>query len=181
MSRLDKTLLFLLACLPLLAAAEESSPPAPVAPPAAMHKPADPVFAAVVEDLDGKPVALSQFKGKPLLVNFWATWCGPCRKEIPDLIELSGKYQPKGVVVLGIAVDSREKAREFAKAKGIPYQVLVGPEQAIEIIKKTSDAKALIPFSLAIGPEGDIIAVKRGVMDRGELDALMQSLVPAPM
>jgi peroxiredoxin len=184
MSKLDRILLFLLACclpLELLAAGEEGSTPTPAAPATAVRQSADPVYAAVINDLAGKPVALSEFKGKPLLINFWATWCGPCRKEIPDLIDLSAKYQPKGVVVLGIAVDNPEKAREFVKTKGIPYQVLVGPDQAIDIIKKTADAKALIPFTLAIGPDGNIVAVKRGVMDRGELDELMQSLVPAPL
>lgn len=184
MSKLDKILLFLFVCfisLDASAATGENSPPGGIAPPAVVRQSAAPVFAAVVDNLAGHPVALSEFKGQPLLINFWATWCGPCRKEIPDLIEMNAKYQPKGVVVVGIAVDSPEKVREFVKARGITYQVLVGPDQAIEIIKKTANATALIPFTLAIGPGGDIVAVRRGLMDRAELDRLLQSLVDAPL
>ena len=76
----------------------------------------DPLFASTLNDLDDKPVALARYKGKPLIVNFWARWCGPCRAEIPELIKVRQAHKGK-LEVLGIGLeDKAEPAKEFAKA-----------------------------------------------------------------
>lgn len=80
-----------------------------------------------LKDMNGKDVALSDFAGKPLVVNLWATWCGPCRVEMPQLVELSEKYKARGVAIIGISIDdSPEEIRAFAKQFGVPYPLLVG-------------------------------------------------------
>ena len=85
----------------------------------------------VLEDLNGKTVELNA-EGKITIVNFWATWCGPCRKEIPSFVELQDKYASQGVEIVGIAMDSgtREDVRQFASAFGITYKILLGNEKA---------------------------------------------------
>ena len=74
-----------------------------------------------LKDLEGKPVKLSDFKGKVILLNFWATWCPPCRDEIPDLVSLQQQYGPRGLVVLGIAMDAKGAAivKPFVKTMAI--------------------------------------------------------------
>jgi thiol-disulfide isomerase/thioredoxin len=77
------------------------------------------VFATTFTDLDGKPVALADFRGKPLVLNFWATWCPPCLKEIPDLVEIHSRYAARGVVLVGVAVEEAARVPEFVKAISI--------------------------------------------------------------
>ena len=115
---------------------------------------AAPFFAAAVVDTDNKPVALDALRGKPLVVNFWARWCGPCRKEIPDLVEMHAKYKGKGVVIVGLAVedaDSREAVRDFAKAYEVDYRVLLaGVGKGVELMKALGNDKAGLPFTVAL-------------------------------
>jgi thiol-disulfide isomerase/thioredoxin len=107
---------------------------------ASLGKPAPQIS---LKDLDGKDVALSQYKGQVVLVNFWATWCAPCREEIPELIAMQRKYGPKGFTVLGIAMDEEGKSvvapfvqKERFTVEGQPspmsYPILLGNDAAAE-------------------------------------------------
>jgi thiol-disulfide isomerase/thioredoxin len=96
--------------------------------PAAADAGATSFFGASVVDTENTPLALDTLRGKPLVVNFWARWCGPCRKEIPDLVEMDAKYRSKGLLILGLAIEDaeyREAVRDFAKAYGVDYRVLL--------------------------------------------------------
>lgn len=95
----------------------------PSAPPGA----AEPVPPLSGTTLEGKSVSLSDYKGKVVLVDFWATWCGPCKAEIPELVKLQEELGPKGLIVLGVSMDDEPEAvPAFAKKMGINYPVLVG-------------------------------------------------------
>ena len=136
---------------------------------------ADPVFAATLADFDGKPVPLAELKGKLVVLNFWATWCGPCRMEIPHLIEAQEKYGPRGIVFIGAAVeDNADSVRDFAKAYGINYTVaMAGKDQGIALLRALGNKIAGLPFTVVIDRQGNIVAAKRGIMT----PALMQQIL----
>ena len=84
-------------------------------------------LSAVLKDMDGKDVALSSFAGRPIVINLWATWCGPCRLEMPQLVDLYTTHKDRGLVILGISIDDTpEKIRAFGEEFKVPYPLLVG-------------------------------------------------------
>ena len=136
-----------------------------------------PLFAATLPDLDDKPVALERYKGKPLVVNFWARWCGPCRAEIPELIKFRQAHKGK-IEVLGIGIeDKAEPAKEFAKAYDMDYPVFVAKEQGIPLMKELGNTKAGLPYTLFIDRNGQVISKKMGTVKKPDLDAIEAALL----
>lgn len=135
-----------------------------------------PLFAATLNDLDDKPVALERYKGKPLIVNFWARWCGPCRAEIPELIKFRNAHKGK-VEVLGIGIeDKAEPAKEFAKAYDMDYPVFVAKEQGIPLMQALGNTKAGLPYTLFIDRHGNVIQRKMGVVRKPDFDSVQEAL-----
>lgn len=140
---------------------------------------ADPVFAATLTGFDGKPVPLAELKGKLVVLNFWATWCGPCRMEIPHLIEAQEKYGPRGIVFMGAAVeDNAGSVRDFAKAYGINYAIaMAGKDQGISLLRALGNKIAGLPFTIVLDRQGNIVAVKRGIMTPARLQQILDPLL----
>ena len=135
-----------------------------------------PLFAATLNDLDDKPVALERYKGKPLIVNFWARWCGPCRAEIPELIKFRNAHKGK-VEVLGIGIeDKAEPAKEFAKAYDMDYPVFVAKEQGIPLMQALGNTKAGLPYTLFIDRHGNVIQRKMGGVRKPDFDSVQEAL-----
>ena len=133
---------------------------------------ADPLFAATLAGTDDKPVALEGFRGKPMIVNFWARWCAPCRVEIPELIRIHDRHVKKGLLVIGIGLeDKAESVRDFMKAYEMNYRVLLARDKGIELMQALGNSKAGLPFTVVINRKGEIVASKLGAMTRTELEA----------
>ena len=116
----------------------------------------------VLKDMNGKDVRLADFKGRPVLVNFWATWCPPCKAEIPWFVEFTEKYKDQNLTVLGISVDDPpEEIRKFAAENKINYQLLVGDGQ--NDLKAAYDAEVVIPVSWLIKKDGTLVAKAQGI------------------
>lgn len=131
-----------------------------------------PLFAATLTGTDDKPVALETYRGKPMIVNFWARWCGPCRVEIPELVKAHDKYQKKGLVVLGIGLeDKAESVRDFMKAYEMNYPVLLARDKGIELMQALGNPKAGLPYTIVINRQGEIVTSKLGAMKKAEIDA----------
>jgi thiol-disulfide isomerase/thioredoxin len=132
----------------------------------------DTLFAATLTGLDNKPQALAQWQGKPLVVNFWARWCGPCRTEIPELIKLRQQYRAQGLEVIGIGIeDQAESVRDFAKAYDMDYPLLLGKDKGLDLMRSLGNTKMGLPFTVAIDRAGKIVVLKTGGIKGDELVA----------
>jgi thiol-disulfide isomerase/thioredoxin len=129
-------------------------------------------------DLEGKPRALSEWKGRPLLINFWATWCAPCRKEIPLLRELRAKHAAQGLEVIGIAIDFRDPVVAYAKQTGIEYPVLIAEENSLA--PQAFGIGGGIPVSVFVNRQGRITATKPGTLHAKRAEELLQPILQAP-
>ena len=145
--------------------------------PAKEFSPGETIFAATFNDLDGKPVALADFKGKPLVLNFWATWCSPCLKEIPDLVEIQNKFGPRGVILAGLAVEEASHVPEFTKAHNINYLVLTGRDKGIWLLQTLGNKAAGLPFTVVVDGQGKIVFTKRGAVTRERLEQVLEPLL----
>ncbi len=149
-----------------------------LAAPAFAQSPAAPLFAATLHDYDDKPFAFEQLRGKPLIVNFWARWCGPCRKEIPELAAAHDKYAKQGLVVVGIALDDKvEATKDFAKAYEMRYTGLLAKEGGIALMQATGNPKAVVPFTLVIDRQGKVVGSKLGAMNHDEIEVAAAKLL----
>jgi peroxiredoxin len=121
-----------------------------------------------LKNLDGKPVQLSDFKGKVVVLDFWATWCPPCREEIPDLVALQNQYRDKGVVVVGVSLDQggAGPVAAFAKAQGMNYPIVLGDEN---VTGQYGDIQG-IPTTFIIGRDGKVSAMHMGATDKATFD-----------
>lgn len=125
--------------------------------------------------LDGTMHRLTQWKGKPLLINFWATWCEPCRREIPLLKTLHRERSAEGLEIVGIAVDSRDATREYALSQGIDYPLLVGQQGALEAVNAFG-MDTVLPFSVFADGNGRILTLKVGELHRDEAELILDQL-----
>ena len=120
-----------------------------------------------VKDIDGRKLTLSDYKGKVVLLNFWATWCAPCRTEIPHFVEMQNRFGPDGFQVIGISMDDDPKpVREFAQQFGLNYPVAVGDDKLAE---KYGGVLGL-PISFIIDREGRIYGKHIGAADVAVFD-----------
>jgi thiol-disulfide isomerase/thioredoxin len=121
-----------------------------------------------LESLDGKNLRLSDLRGKAVLLNFWATWCGPCKIETPWLVELQNQYGAQGLQVVGVAMDDsgKEDIAKFAKDMGVNYPVLLGKEA----VGDEYGGVPALPESFFIGRDGKIVDKIIGLKGKGEIE-----------
>ena len=126
-------------------------------------------------DRDGKMRTLGEWTGQPLLVNYWATWCGPCRREIPLLNQLRKDYAAQKLEVIGIAVDFRDDVLNYVKETALSYPLLIGEEDGLEAVKAMG-MQAAFPFSVFADSQQRIVALKVGELHREEAELIMASV-----
>jgi peroxiredoxin len=133
-----------------------------------------------LQSLDGKTVRLSDFRGKPVVLNFWATWCGPCKIEMPWFVDLQKQYGPAGLQFLGVAMDdaSTKDIAEFAESMKVNYPILIGKES----VGDAYGGVQFLPETFYIDRNGKVIDKAFGLKGRGEIeDAIKKILAPSSL
>lgn len=143
-------------------------------------KPANAVVAALfsktLPDAQKKPQALSQWQGKTLLVNFWATWCPPCVAEMPELVELQAEQAKNNVQVIGIGIDSAANIEQFSTKYNITYPLLVDGLNGSELSRQFGNQTGGLPFTVLISADGEIKKLYLGRLNMQQVRADLQSL-----
>ena len=123
----------------------------------------------VLLDLEGKPQPFSQWEGKILILNFWATWCPPCRREMPTFIELQQEYGDRGVQFVGVAVDNPKMAARFSSDHGIYFPSLQGEINGLDLSISLGNRRSVLPYTVIFDREGDILLQKPGELRRKQI------------
>ncbi len=129
-----------------------------------------------LNDLSGKPTSIAAWSGKSLVINFWATWCAPCRREIPLLKTVAADWAGRDLTVVGIAVDYADKVREFAGRFKIDYPVLIGEQDALEVAAKFGMDSPAFPFTVFTDRRGEIVALFVGELHRPQADFILSEV-----
>jgi thiol-disulfide isomerase/thioredoxin len=128
-------------------------------------------------DLDGQTHSLNEWHGKIIVVNFWATWCPPCRKEIPEFVELQENYGPKGLQFVGIALEENESVAAYLTTLKTNYPMLIGGDQAMALAQKMGNIAGILPFSLVFNRNGQLIHRQAGPFSKEDLIKLINPLL----
>lgn len=139
--------------------------------------PAAQLLATRLPDTDGTMQAVAQWAGRVLVVNFWATWCAPCREEIPVLVRLQEKYGPRGLQFVGIAIDDAEKVRAFAREFRINYPLLLGAIDTVELSRQLGNRVGVLPYTLVLDRGGKVSVSFPGGVKESALEAAITPLI----
>lgn len=149
------------------------------APPKKPQFDSAPLFAASFPDQQGRTQALAQWRGQVVVLNFWATWCPPCREEMPELSALHDKYRGQGVTVLGLSTDDAPKIRDFAQKTPVSYPLLAGDFEAMQLAESLGNHRGVLPYTVLIGRDGHIATLYLGRVDSAMLEQNLLKLLQA--
>lgn len=134
------------------------------------------LLAAVFTDPEGQPHSLGEFHGHVLVVNFWATWCAPCREEMPAFSRLNAAFKDRGVRFVGIANDDPAKVRSFATDLAIGYPVWVGGDAVSDVSRRLGNPTGVLPHTVLINRDGRIVEARVGPYTEVELAGKLENL-----
>ena len=128
-------------------------------------------------DLEGKARSLAEWDGRVRVLNFWATWCAPCREEIPALVLARNKLLPSGVEFIGIAIDQVTKVVEFVRSVPISYPVLVAGAPALELVRQLGNPSGGLPFTVVLNAQGAVAHRNLGAVTQEKIEAQVRGVL----
>lgn len=137
-----------------------------------------PAPAITLPDLDGRSHALSEYAGRRVLVNFWASWCGPCLKEMPALAQAQHRFGAGHPVVVGIAMDTPGNVRAYLQAHPVNYPVLLGRLEDPDSARQLGDTASVLPYSVLLDADGKVLATHAGVLEAATLEQWLGNRMP---
>ena len=126
-----------------------------------------------LENINGEMISIEEFRGKKTLINFWATWCRPCRKEMPMLNGVYLSENPSEFSVVGIAIDKPEKMTQFVAELGIDFPIMIGQSNAYDIMKELGNEALTLPYTILIDDTGKVIWAKNTELKHSDMDEVL--------
>jgi len=126
-----------------------------------------------LENIEGETISIGEFRGKKTLINFWATWCRPCRKEMPMLNGVFLSQDPSDFSVVGIAIDKPEKVKQFVAELGIDFPIMVGQSEAYDVMKDLGNEALTLPYTILIDEEGEVVWSKNTELKHSDMDEVL--------
>ncbi|MCS6944524.1 MAG: TlpA disulfide reductase family protein [Sutterellaceae bacterium] len=127
------------------------------------------LFGLTLPDADGRPQTLAQWRGRPLVINFWATWCAPCVEEMPDLQRVRDEYHARGVEIIGLGIDTAYRIRAFRDDLGLTLPLLVAGAQGSELARALGNSAGALPYTVLIAADGRVVQRRLGRIKPEEL------------
>ena len=124
-------------------------------------------------NMKGELVSIDEFRGEKTLINFWATWCRPCRKEMPMLNGVFLSQDPSDFSVVGIAIDKPEKVTQFVAELGIDFPIMVGQSEAYDVMKALGNEALTLPYTILIDEEGEVVWSKNTELKHSDMDEVL--------
>ncbi len=131
---------------------------------------AEKILGVTMSDIHGEQQTISQWQGNVLVINFWATWCAPCREEIPEFMELHDEYSDQGLFFVGIAIDRKEKVIAYSNEFAINYPVLIGNSTVMTLAEETGNPQSALPYTIVINRDGEIVNTFLGRLHKEKLE-----------
>jgi thiol-disulfide isomerase/thioredoxin len=135
------------------------------------------LLSASYPDLSGRPRPIAAWRGTVLVCNFWATWCAPCREEVPLLMDARRKFAANGVEIVGIGIDHAANISQFVVEFKVPYPLLVADMAAIELMRKLGNKSGALPFTVIQNRAGAIAFRRLGILKQPELDQALDAIL----
>ncbi len=136
----------------------------------------DQLFASHWQDADGQKFSFAQWRGKTVVVNFWATWCPPCRDEIPGFSRLQKKYAANDVQFVGIALDTPGNVQEFTRTLQVDYPLPIGASEGTELARALGNVQLALPYTIIVAPNGEARWARLGLVSEQELDNILRQM-----
>jgi len=132
----------------------------------------------ILNDLNGEKHNLYDWHGKVIMLNFWATWCGPCQIEIPDFINYQKQYADKGLQIIGIGLDDVRKLKNYVRTVGINYPTLqADPELQYSLLKQWGNPFGVLPFTVIIARDGHLVFMQQGILNKQSFETYVKPLL----
>jgi thiol-disulfide isomerase/thioredoxin len=127
-------------------------------------------------DVAGREQPLSQWRGQVLVLNFWASWCAPCREEMPDFAALRAQTRPQGVEFVGIAIDNPANVAQFLRQQPVNYPILVGEGAAHSLARQLGNPSGALPYTIVLDRDGKIVLSHLGRLPRATLESALRKI-----
>ena len=135
------------------------------------------LLALTLPDAAGRPQPVAQWQGKVVAVNFWATWCAPCREEMPEFVRAQAEYGSKGLQIVGIAIDNADKVRQFSKQLNLNYPALIGGYSAMDLSRDLGNSLLALPFTVVLDRQGKVAYTHLGPVKPDQFRSIVTTLL----